>query len=127
MFAIDWFLYHTVRLWRAFGSFQYSIGTYTVEIMSLILSYTNCCCNPVIYAFVSRSFRQDFKRAMLCRYLVHARECVNNKFVAMSFRRTCKDEARCLHIAEERTNYTTPDKSSPFVPKKPTKFFVLNK
>lgn len=114
VFALDWLLFHVLRLWRHFGDFKYNQGFYWCEIVGKLLSYTNCCCNPVIYAFVSRSFRQDFKKAMLCRYLKSARERVGNK-LAMSLRNNCKDEARCLNITEDRTNYTNPDKTSPFV------------
>ena len=55
--------------------------TYLLEIFSHFLSYTNCCCNPVIYAFVSRSFRQDFKKAVFCTYISKVRKRGSKKFV----------------------------------------------
>ena len=64
-FATDWILYHVMKLWRHFDeNFTFSLTTIYLEIAGQLLAYSNACCNPVVYAFVSKGFRNDFKKVI---------------------------------------------------------------
>ncbi|CAD1474603.1 unnamed protein product, partial [Heterotrigona itama] len=42
-------------------------ATIMVQIASHILAYTNSCVNPILYAFLSDSFRKAFRKIIYCR------------------------------------------------------------
>ena len=55
-------------LWLAFGNFPFTEVTFGFKIVSHCLSYANSCVNPLIYAFVSNRFREDFKKFYTCGF-----------------------------------------------------------
>lgn len=65
-FALSWLPFHIVYLTYYFHSPQHSeivIGILsTFQPFAQLLSASNSCVNPIIYSFVSRKWRTEFKR-----------------------------------------------------------------
>ena len=55
-----------------FGGFPFTPVTYVITVLAHCMSYANSSLNPVVYAFVSQTFRKDFKRACTCQYISDA-------------------------------------------------------
>ncbi|XP_070580556.1 galanin receptor 2b-like [Ptychodera flava] len=67
VFGICWLPHHIITMWSNFDwYFPYNIGTYVLRLMAMFLSAFNSCVNPLIYAFMSESFRKNFKKALTC-------------------------------------------------------------
>jgi len=65
LFTTDWVLYHVMKLWRHFDpTFEFTTATISMEIAGQLLAYSNACINPVVYAFVSKGFRNDFGKVV---------------------------------------------------------------
>ena len=66
LFAICWGPTVTDNVLTAFGyleRYNYGAVKYVRQAFSL-MSYANSCVNPIVYAFMSKNFRQSFKTAL---------------------------------------------------------------
>lgn len=68
---IDWlivamFMFQVTLLKQYFGTDSDEPSTVIIKIASNCLAYMNSCVNPILYAFLSESFRKSFRR-LLCR------------------------------------------------------------
>ncbi|XP_039256223.2 galanin receptor type 1-like [Styela clava] len=74
LFAICWAPHHLVNLWMQFDdNFDYtSKFTFVFRLIAHCMAYANSCINPLVYAFVSKKFREDFKKAFTCQYITEA-------------------------------------------------------
>lgn len=52
---------------KSVDAFPFTTATIMVQIASHILSYTNSCVNPILYAFLSDNFRKAFRKIIYCR------------------------------------------------------------
>ena len=72
VFSFCWLPQHIVWLmvsWLPENTQKSLHGNYPFYffcVMALLLSYTNSCMNPVIYAFLSTQFRKGFHKALKC-------------------------------------------------------------
>ena len=66
-FAVCWLPTHISFLVEAFASVHeyYRVEMVAFQIAATCLAYANSCLNPVIYAFLSESFRQSFRELLL--------------------------------------------------------------
>ncbi|XP_033114976.1 G-protein coupled receptor 54-like [Anneissia japonica] len=66
MFAVCWAPSHIIIMLETFWSSDFYRTelfelTTSLKLFSLCLSYSNSCCNPIIYAFATDSFKKHFK------------------------------------------------------------------
>ncbi len=66
-FALCWLPIHVVHLNNDFGPTEYSYLFYIIKIVAHCMSYANSAINPIIYSFMSNSFRQSFREACCCK------------------------------------------------------------
>ncbi len=66
-FALCWGPIHLVHLQTDLGTPEYSNIFYIIKIVAHCLSYANSAINPIIYSFMSKSFRQSFREACCCK------------------------------------------------------------
>lgn len=66
LFCLCWLPHHLVILCVWFGSFPLNHSTYVLRILSHVISYSNSCLNPIVYALVSKHFRKGFKKIFSC-------------------------------------------------------------
>ncbi|XP_076808913.1 galanin receptor type 1-like [Clavelina lepadiformis] len=117
VFVLLWFPHHLSVIWINFGVYVWSYGTLILQITAHCSAYANSCVNPVIYAFVSQRFRNDFKKVFSCKGInaavVNAKKCSRNVF--SSFRRQMASSFnRQLHVEQERRGSKN-DLSEPMV------------
>ncbi|XP_005144335.2 galanin receptor type 2 [Melopsittacus undulatus] len=66
LFCLCWLPHHLLILCVWFGYFPLNHTTYVLRILSHLVSYTNSCVNPIVYALVSKYFRKGFKEILIC-------------------------------------------------------------
>jgi len=71
LFCVCWLPHHALILcmWWLGPAFPLNHTTYTLRVLSHLVAYANSCLNPVVYALVSRHFRQGFGRLLCCHAL----------------------------------------------------------
>ena len=81
-------------MWRHFDpkNFPFTMTTVYLEILGQLLGYSNACINPVVYAFVSKPFRKDFRNVVGC--------CK----VCGAFRPKLRDNAKCANKQDGANN-----------------------
>ncbi|XP_008153258.2 galanin receptor type 2 [Eptesicus fuscus] len=62
LFGLCWLPHHALILCVWFGRFPLTRATYALRILAHLVSYANSCVNPIVYALVSKHFRQGFRR-----------------------------------------------------------------
>uniref|UniRef100_A0A8D2DUS5 Galanin receptor type 2 n=1 Tax=Sciurus vulgaris TaxID=55149 RepID=A0A8D2DUS5_SCIVU len=62
LFCLCWMPHHALILCVWFGHFPLTRATYTLRILSHLVSYANSCVNPIVYALVSKHFRKGFRK-----------------------------------------------------------------
>ncbi|ESP01373.1 hypothetical protein LOTGIDRAFT_157550 [Lottia gigantea] len=68
-FTVLWLPFFTVQL---IEQFQDTGETFrTPKAILQLVGYSNCCVNPIIYAFLNRTFQREFKNKFLKRSSVH--------------------------------------------------------
>ncbi|XP_068387098.1 galanin receptor type 2 [Eschrichtius robustus] len=58
LFCLCWMPHHALILCVWFGRFSLTRATYALRILSHLVSYSNSCVNPIVYALVSKHFRK---------------------------------------------------------------------
>ncbi|KAB0400701.1 hypothetical protein E2I00_008327 [Balaenoptera physalus] len=58
LFCLCWMPHHALILCVWFGRFSLTRATYALRILSHLVSYSNPCDNPIVYALVSKHFRK---------------------------------------------------------------------
>ncbi|KAM9371365.1 galanin receptor type 2 [Phaethornis superciliosus] len=66
LFCLSWLPHHLLILCLWFGYFPLNHATYVLRILSHLISYSNSCVNPIVYALVSKHFRKGFKKIFIC-------------------------------------------------------------
>ncbi|CAM4555814.1 galanin receptor type 2 [Lepidochelys kempii] len=66
LFCLCWLPHHLIILCVWFGYFPFNHATYVLRILSHLISYSNSCVNPIVYALVSKHFRKGFKKIFNC-------------------------------------------------------------
>ncbi|XP_043946433.1 galanin receptor type 2 [Protopterus annectens] len=66
LFCLCWLPHHLLILCFWYGYFPLNHITYSLRILSHLLSYANSCLNPIVYALVSKHFRKGFKKVFNC-------------------------------------------------------------
>jgi len=66
MFSISWLPIQLILLLKAVGMYKVTIVNISIQIASHILAYSNSCINPILYAFLSPSFRAGFRKVLTC-------------------------------------------------------------
>ena len=61
------FLSKVILVTKSLDVYPLTSATIMVQIASHILAYTNSCVNPILYAFLSDSFRKAFRKIIYCR------------------------------------------------------------
>lgn len=66
---ICWLPHYIAVLWMTYDTDGFIETEWTLgfRIAAHCLAYANSCMNPLIYAFVSRQFRQNFAKVLTCR------------------------------------------------------------
>nr|ABY66138.1 allatostatin receptor [Bombus ignitus] len=67
VFAFCWCPIQVILVTKALDVYRLTSATIMVQIASHILAYTNSCVNPILYAFLSDSFRKAFRKIIYCR------------------------------------------------------------
>ncbi|CAL1529230.1 unnamed protein product, partial [Lymnaea stagnalis] len=69
VFAVCWMPLQIMLFAERFGAFTFTDNKLYTGILfaSTCLAYVNSCVNPILYAFLSDSFRQNFKRLLFCK------------------------------------------------------------
>lgn len=67
VFAVCWCPIQVILVSKSLNVYPLTSATIMVQIASHILAYTNSCVNPILYAFLSDSFRQAFRKIIYCR------------------------------------------------------------
>ncbi|XP_022445596.1 galanin receptor type 2 [Delphinapterus leucas] len=62
LFCLCWMPHHALILCVWFGRFPLTRATYALRILSHLVSYSNSCVNPIVYALVSKNFRKGFRK-----------------------------------------------------------------
>lgn len=105
MFTICWFPHHLTTLWVQFGEFNFTTTTFVLRLATHCMSYANSCINPLIYAFVSKKFRNDFKKAFTCQYITDA--MISMKAVSDRMARSFGGTIRYAHSSVRRRTHNT--------------------
>lgn len=66
-FLFPFFLSKVILVTKSLDVYPLTSATIMVQIASHILAYTNSCVNPILYAFLSDSFRKAFRKIIYCR------------------------------------------------------------
>lgn len=66
-FFFPFFLSKVILVTKSLDVYPLTSATIMVQIASHILAYTNSCVNPILYAFLSDSFRKAFRKIIYCR------------------------------------------------------------
>ncbi|XP_044837672.1 galanin receptor type 2 isoform X2 [Mauremys mutica] len=100
LFCLCWLPHHLIILCVWFGYFPLNHATYVLRILSHLISYSNSCVNPIVYALVSKHFRKGFKKIFNC--LLHKK--VANKVHVAQVTNTVStleaDLTEVTHISE---------------------------
>ncbi|XP_053975033.1 allatostatin-A receptor-like [Hylaeus volcanicus] len=67
VFAFCWCPIQVILVTKSLGVYPLTTPTIMFQIASHILAYTNSCVNPILYAFLSDSFRKAFRKIIYCR------------------------------------------------------------
>ncbi|XP_043514308.1 allatostatin-A receptor-like isoform X1 [Frieseomelitta varia] len=67
VFAFCWCPIQVILVTKSLDVYPLTSATIMVQIASHILAYTNSCVNPILYAFLSDSFRKAFRKIIYCR------------------------------------------------------------
>ncbi|CAL1529231.1 unnamed protein product, partial [Lymnaea stagnalis] len=67
VFAVCWLPIQIILFAEIFGSYPKNKLYTGILFASNCLAYLNSCVNPILYAFLSDSFRQSFKRLLCCK------------------------------------------------------------
>ncbi|OAD62574.1 Allatostatin-A receptor [Eufriesea mexicana] len=67
VFAFCWCPIQVILVTKSFNVYPLKLATIMFQIASHILAYTNSCVNPILYAFLSDSFRKAFRKIIYCR------------------------------------------------------------
>ncbi|XP_017882301.1 allatostatin-A receptor-like [Ceratina calcarata] len=67
VFAFCWCPIQVILVTKSLDMYPASSATIMVQITSHILAYMNSCVNPILYAFLSDSFRKAFRKIIYCR------------------------------------------------------------
>ncbi|XP_077979625.1 galanin receptor 2b-like [Glandiceps talaboti] len=67
VFGLCWLPHHIITMWYHYDTrFPFNTFTYGLRLLAMFLSAFNSCVNPIIYAFMSESFRKGFKKTLTC-------------------------------------------------------------
>ncbi|XP_076233906.1 allatostatin A receptor 1 [Calliopsis andreniformis] len=67
VFAFCWCPIQVILVTKSLNVYPLTSATIMVQIASHILAYTNSCVNPILYAFLSDSFRKAFRKIIYCK------------------------------------------------------------
>ncbi|XP_012145766.1 allatostatin A receptor 1 isoform X1 [Megachile rotundata] len=67
VFAFCWCPIQIILVVKSLEVYPLTTATIVIQIASHILSYMNSCVNPILYAFLSDSFRKAFRKIIYCR------------------------------------------------------------
>ncbi|XP_076764757.1 allatostatin-A receptor-like [Xylocopa sonorina] len=67
VFAFCWCPIQVILVIKSLKAYPTTSVTIVVQIASHILAYMNSCVNPILYAFLSDSFRKAFRKIIYCR------------------------------------------------------------
>lgn len=67
VFAFCWCPIQVILVTKSLNVYPLTPATIMVQIASHILAYTNSCVNPILYAFLSDSFRKAFRKIIYCK------------------------------------------------------------
>ncbi|XP_076621303.1 allatostatin A receptor 1 [Colletes latitarsis] len=67
VFAFCWCPIQVILVTKSLTVYPLTTATIMVQIASHILAYTNSCVNPILYAFLSDSFRKAFRKIIYCK------------------------------------------------------------
>ncbi|RZF46225.1 hypothetical protein LSTR_LSTR010887 [Laodelphax striatellus] len=66
IFAICWCPIQVILVLKSVDKYEITNTSVMVQIVSHVLSYTNSCVNPILYAFLSENFRKAFRKVIYC-------------------------------------------------------------
>lgn len=66
LFCLCWLPHHLIIMCMWFGRFPLNHTTYVLRILSHLVAYANSCLNPIVYALVSKHFRNGFRKVFGC-------------------------------------------------------------
>ncbi|NXM23545.1 GALR2 protein, partial [Oxyruncus cristatus] len=95
LFCLCWLPHHLVILCFWFGHFPFNRATYACRLASHCLSYTNSCLNPIVYALISKHFRNRFKQVFTCLF-----------FQNKTRKKKKKRAGRKFHMVSVNTGFT---------------------
>ncbi|CAK9816958.1 Allatostatin-A receptor [Anthophora quadrimaculata] len=67
VFAFCWCPIQVILVTKSLDVYPLTSATIMLQIASHILAYTNSCVNPILYAFLSDSFRKAFRKIIYCK------------------------------------------------------------
>lgn len=69
IFALCWLPIQIIFILQTFVLESLPLSLLVAQMISNCLAYINSCVNPILYAFLSKKFRQSFRNLLCCAYL----------------------------------------------------------
>ena len=67
IFAVCWFPIQLILLLKSLNMLNMNLTIVLLQVIANTLAYMNSCVNPILYAFLSESFRKAFRKVMPCK------------------------------------------------------------
>lgn len=65
IFIVAWLPFCVTMFWSVFGGSN--PPPRTLDMFTLLLGYTNSCCNPIVYGIMNKRFNNAFKKLFKCQ------------------------------------------------------------